>query len=381
MVTLADIFRQYGPAYCAQFGDQLLPSHRQVMHAIVQCRTAVLGGHVYSCDGCEQAQYYYHSCRNRHCPQCQGDKAADWLARQQEMLLPTPYFMLTFTFPAELRPLARRQQRLFYNLLFRASAAATQQLAQNPRFLGGDLGMVGVLHTWSRNLAYHPHVHYLVPGGAWDGQVWRRGRSKRFLLPVKALSPLFRAKVRDALRETELWEHIPPAVWRKPWVVHCQRVGRGRRALTYLAPYIFRVAITNRRIVALNDDPAGSLPTVTFRYRPSGSRHWRLCTVTVMEFMRRFLQHVLPQGFVKVRYYGFFSAGQRARLRLVTAWLQPQAAPPKEQSRQAATPAPEPTATVRRCPLCGQPLRLVQRLPPPPLPRPQPVSASPWQPP
>lgn len=378
MVTLADICQQYGPVYEAAFGDQLLPSHRQALRAIVQCRTAALGGHVYQCDACEQTQYSYHSCRNRHCPQCQGDKAADWLARQEAMLLPTPYFMLTFTLPAELRPFARSHQRLFYNLLFRASAEATQQLAQNPRFLGGDIGMVGVLHTWTRDQAYHPHVHYLVPAGAWDGQVWRHPRCKRFLLPVKALSPVFRAKVRDALRGTDIWEQIPPAVWHKPWVVHCKRVGSGQRALSYLAPYIFRVAITNRRIVSLNDDPAGGLPTVTFRYRPSGSRHWRLSTVPVLEFIRRFLQHVLPQGFVKVRYYGFFSSGQRARLQQVVAWLKPPppAAPLKEQSSEAATPAPEATTTERRCPLCGQPLRLVQRLP-----RPQPVTGTPWQPP
>jgi hypothetical protein len=376
MVTLADIFQQYSPAYCDLFGNQLLPSHRQAIRAIGQCRTAALGGHVYQCDTCEQTQYSYHSCRNRHCPQCQGDKAAHWLARQEAMLLPTPYFMLTFTLPAELRPFARSHQRLFYNLLFRASAEATQQLAQNPRFLGGDIGMVGVLHTWSRDLAYHPHVHYLVPAGAWDGQVWCRPRCKRFLLPVKALSPLFRAKVRDSLRQTDLWRQIPSAVWRKPWVVHCKRVGSGQRALRYLAPYIFRVAITNRRIVSLNVDPTGGLPTVTFRYRPSGSRHWHLCTAPVLEFIRRFLQHSLPQGFVKVRYYGFLSCGQRARLRQVAAWLKPPAAPPKEQFREAATPAPAPTETGRRCPLCGQPLRLVQRLP-----RSQPVTGSPWQPP
>jgi hypothetical protein len=373
MVTLADICQQYGPAYEAAFSDRLLPSHRQALRAIAQCRTAALGGHVYQCDACEQTHYSYHSCRNRHCPQCQGDKAADWLARQAEMLLPTPYFMLTFTLPAELRPLARSHQRLLYNLLFRASAEAAQQLAQNPRFLGGDIGMVGALHTWGRDLAYHPHVHYLVPAGAWDGQVWRRGRHKRFLLPVKALSLLFRAKVRDALGKTALWQQIPSAVWRKPWVVDCRPVGSGRRALNYLAPYIFRVAITNRRIVSLNNDPAGGLPTVTFRYRPSGSRCWRLCTLPVLEFIRRFLQHVLPRGFVKVRYYGFFSCGQRDRLRQVAAWLKPPASP-KGQSRQEATPTLEPTEMLWRCPRCGQPLRLVQRLP-------RPVTSSPWQPP
>jgi hypothetical protein len=297
------------------------------------------------------------------------------LARQEEMLLPTPYFMLTFTLPAELRPFARSQQRLFYNLLFRASAEATQQLAQNPRFLGGNIGMVGVLHTWSRDLAYHPHVHYLVPAGAWDGQVWRWGRTRCFFLPVKALSALFRAKVRDALRETDLWAEIPPHVWRKPWVVHCQPVGSGRRALNYLAPYIFRVAITNRRIVSLVHDAASGQPTVTFRYRPSGSRYWRLCTLAVLEFIRRFLQHVLPKGFVKVRYYGLFSPAQRARLRQVVAWLKPTPPPPTQEEPEGAV-SPTPTVTVRVCPLCGQPLRPVQILS-----KSQPVTSSSWQPP
>lgn len=379
MVTLADIFQQYGPAYCAQFGDQLLSSHRQAIRAIVQCRTPALGGHVYHCDACEQSQYYYHSCRNRHCPQCQGDKAAQWLARQQAMLLPVPYYLLTFTLPAELRPLARSQQRLFYNLLFRTSAQATQQLAQNPRFLGGDIGLVGVLHTWGRDLSYHPHVHYLVPAGAWDGQVWRWARHKRFLLPVKALSRLFRAKVRDALSKMPLFEHIPAAVWRKPWVVHCQPVGSGQRALDYLAPYVFRVAITNRRIVSLTGSSEGSPASVTFRYRPSGSHLGRLCTVTAMEFIRRFLQHVLPRGFVKVRYYGFFSPGQRPRLRQIAAWLRPSPAAVLQAQAEPESTATTASAEVRwRCPHCGHPMRQVQSLPPQ---RRQLLNMPRWQPP
>lgn len=155
MVTLAAIFHQFGAAYRAEFGHNLLFSHQQAMRAIVQCRTAALGGHVYGCAACNHTEFRYHSCRNRHCPQCQGDKAHQWLARQQEMLLPVPYFLLTFTLPAALRPLARSHQKLIYNLLFRTSAAATQQLAHNPRWLGGSIGMLGVLHTWGRNLSYH----------------------------------------------------------------------------------------------------------------------------------------------------------------------------------------------------------------------------------
>jgi hypothetical protein len=357
MVTLADVFHRFGSAYRIQFGHKLLYSHKQAMQAIMQCRTAVLGGHVYSCAACNHTEYRYHSCRNRHCPQCQGDKAHQWLERQQEMLLPVPYFLLTFTLPAKLRPLARSQQKLIYNLLFRASAAATQQLAQNPRWLGGNIGMMGVLHTWGRNLAYHPHVHYLVPAGAWDGLVWRYGRSHRFFLPVHALSTLFRAKFRDALKQADLLDAVPASVWSQDWVVHCQPVGRGLRALRYLAPYIFRVALSNKRLVAVSDE------AVSFRYRPSGSRHWRLCSLAPFEFMRRFLQHVLPKGFVKVRYYGFFSPGQRQQLRQIGAWFTPPQPEQPPQPKHVELEKVVTPASVPRCPHCGQPLRCTQLLP------------------
>ena len=265
--------------------------------------------------------------------------------------------MLTFTLPAELRPLARRQQKLIYNLLFRVSAAATQQLALDPRYLGGSVGMMGILHTWGRTLAYHPHVHYLVPAGAWDEMMWRFGRHKRFLLPVKALSILFRVKFRDALKQSPCFDDVPPAVWVKDWVVHCQSVGQGKRALKYLAAYIFRVAISNRRLVSATDT------AVSFRYRPSGSRLWRLCSLAPIEFMRRFLQHVLPKGFVKVRYYGFFSPGQRPLLHQILAFLTPPTpqAKVKDKTEAAATLETKPS---ERCPHCGQPLRLAKtRLP------------------
>jgi hypothetical protein len=356
MVTLADILRRHGDAYQAQFGHQLLYSHQQAMRAIVQCRTAALGGHVYSCQTCDHTEYCYHSCRNRHCPQCQGDKAHQWLARQQEMLLPVPYFLLTFTLPAALRPLARSRQKLIYNLLFRTSAAATQELAQDPRFLGGAVGMVGVLHTWGRNLSYHPHVHFLIPAGAWDGLVWRTGRWRRFLLPVRALSILFRAKFRQELKKSGCFQEVPSSVWTQDWVVHSQPVGRGQRALRYLAPYIFRVALSNRRLVAVTDD------TVTFRYRPSGWRQWRLCTLTPTEFIRRFLQHVLPKGFVKVRYYGFFCPGQRPVWRQIVAWFTPPLPPPSPPAEPQETAKPPPPEWYPRCPLCGQPLHLTQTL-------------------
>lgn len=355
MTTLADIFGQHGPEYQQQFASQMPPRHKQAIQAIVQCRTEALGGHLYTCQECHHWEYRYHSCRNRHCPQCQGDKAQQWLNRQQEMLLPGPYFLLTFTLPAELRSWARSQQTLFYNILFRASAAATQELAQDPRFLGGTIGMMGVLHTWGRDLSYHPHVHYLVPAGAWDGSVWRYGRHQRFLLPVKALSMLFRAKFRDALQQHDCFDQLPPTVWQKEWVVHCQPVGRGKRALKYLAAYVFRVALSNQRLVSATDE------AVTFRYRPSGSSPWRLCTLAPLEFMRRFLQHVLPKGFVKVRYYGFFSPGQRPLLTQIRHLLAPPpvVAEPKSRKEQSQE-LPAPTT----CPRCGAPMHSTQAIPP-----------------
>jgi transposase-like zinc-binding protein/putative transposase len=163
MITLGDLFRRYGPAYCTQFGDRMLRSHRAAMAALVACRTEAMGGHVYTCSTCATTRYSYHSCKKRHCPRCQQDTAQAWLARQQDLLLPVPYLLVTFTLPPALRDLARSHQRRLYSLLFRASAAALQQLAHDPRFLGGQIGMLGVLQTWTRDLRFHPHVHYLVP--------------------------------------------------------------------------------------------------------------------------------------------------------------------------------------------------------------------------
>jgi len=363
VTELAEIFRRYGPQYRAKFDNKLLPSHRQAMRAIVQCRTPALGGHVYECPDCSETEYHYHSCRNRHCPKCQNKNAEQWLKKQQAMLLPVPYFLLTFTLPSALRAIVRSQQKRCYHLLFRTSADAIQLLAQDPRFVGGQMGMVGVLHTWGRNLSYHPHVHYLVPGGglAADGKTWRPARES-FLLPVKALSKIFRAKFRDALRQDPCFTHVPVDVWEQDWVVHCQPVGCGLSALKYLAPYIFRVAISNNRILKLEDDQ------VTFRYRDSDTGQDKRCTLDAQEFIRRFLQHVLPKGFVKVRYYGFFSPGQRPRLAALRQLLDcspaeqtpsPEVVDPASPSIDQETAALPPSPVVR-CPSCGQ---VMQRRP------------------
>lgn len=315
MLEVADIFRLHGPAYREKFGDRMLPSHRRAMQDIETCRTASLGGQLYFCAQCDQQRYSYHSCQNRHCPKCQNEQANDWLQAQKDRLLPIHHFLVTFTLPAELRPLARSHQQTIYNLLFRASAAALQSLAQDPRFVGARLGMVGVLHTWTRQLLYHPHVHFIVTGGGLtaDGR-WRSSR-KDFLVPVKALSPIFRAKFRDELKKTQLFTAVTPRVWRKDWVVHSEAVGSGQQAFQYLAPYIFRVAISNNRLRKLEN---GQL---TFAYKESATDQLKHCTVSAAEFIRRFLQHVLPPRFVKVRYFGLLSPAYRQLLQKARSLL------------------------------------------------------------
>jgi putative transposase/transposase-like zinc-binding protein len=358
-LELADIFRQYGPAYRQKYASRMPISHFKAMRAVERCRTPALGGQVYRCPNCEQVQYSYHSCRNRHCPKCQNENAQRWLDKQQDLLLPVPYFLLTFTLPAGFNEVVRSHQRLLYDLLFKTSAAATQQLAHDPRWLGGQIGMLGVLHTWGRNLAYHPHIHYLVPAGAVTAEAkeWVSARHN-FLLPVRALSRLFRGKLRQALRDSDCYARIPAKVWQQEWVVHCEEVGSGLHALQYLAPYIFRVALSNNRLLKLEHD------RVTFRYRDTETGTEKRCSLGVQEFIHRFLQHVLPKNFVKVRYYGFFAPTLRARLTalrhslLATADSQP--ANPTATS--PGLPALQPHAFL--CPHCGQPMLFVHTLSP-----------------
>ena len=357
-LELADIFRQYGPVYRQKYASCMPATHFKAMRAIEQCRTEALGGQVYRCPNCEQIQYSYHSCRNRHCPKCQNENAQRWLDKQHDLLLPVPYFLLTFTLPASFNQVARSHQRLLYDLLFKTSAAATQQLAQDPRWIGGQVGMVGVLHTWGRNLAYHPHLHYLVPGGglSTDGQSWLPARHN-FLLPVRALSRVFRSKLQQALHRTDCYPQIPATVWQQDWVVHCEEVGSGLSALKYLAPYIFRVALSNNRLLQLEND------RVTFRYRATETGTEKRCTLGAEEFIHRFLQHVLPKGFVKVRYYGFFAATRRARLASVRQYLSTLTAPsPSAQPLSQTDPTPALPKIL--CPQCGQPMFLQHPLAP-----------------
>jgi len=353
MLEVADIFRLHGPAYREKFGNRMLPSHRRAMQDIATCRTASLGGQLYYCAQCQEQRYSYHSCKNRHCPKCQNQQANEWLQEQSELLLPTHHFLVTFTLPAELRAVARSHQKTIYNLLFRTSAAALLQLAQDPRFVGGRLGMVGVLHTWTRQLLYHPHVHYIVTGGGLTDDGRWRGARKDFLVPVKALSPIFCAKFRDALKQTELFTQVPPRVWQKHWVVHSETVGSGLQAFQYLAPYIFRVAISNNRLRSLEHG------TVTFAYKESATDQLKRCTVTAEEFIRRFLQHLLPNRFIKVRYYGLLSPAHRQLLQKARQLL----SATTSKLKTADVKTTEPLA-VLSCPHCGGPLTLLSPLAP-----------------
>jgi hypothetical protein len=303
MGAIQDLFRTHGPAYLARFGSSMPVSHKKVIAAITGCRTASNGSVLYRCGGCSQPQLLPRCCGNRHCPGCQQHKAYAWLDTQLERQLPTHHFMLTFTVPDQLRAFIRTHQHIGYGALFEASAGAIRKLAPDPKYLGADTpGFLGVLHTWGPQLQYHPHIHYLVPGGAVSSEDGRwHPSSNGFYLPVHALSAIFRAKFRDAMQQAGLLGEIPLEVWNIDWNVNCQAVGSGAATLNYLARYVFKVAISDSRIVRVDDT------TVVFRYRKPHSNRLRTMALPIFEFMRRFLQHVLPTGFMKVRYFGFVS--------------------------------------------------------------------------
>lgn len=240
---------------------------------------------------------------NRHCPQCQYHKSRQWLETQLEKSLPVKHTMLTFTVPSSIRSFCRANQQAVYAAMFKSSSGAIKTLVKDPRFVGTDLpGFTGVLHTWGRMLPYHPHIHFIVPAGgiSKDRKKWLAARNY-FYLPVRALSKIYRAKFKAEMEKLGLISQIEPSVWTTDWIVNCQAIGNPEASLKYLAPYIFRVAISDNRIVAVKDRQ------VTFSYRKTGSRRLRKTTLDVMDFISRFLQHVLPTGFMKVRHYGFMN--------------------------------------------------------------------------
>ncbi|MCP4152516.1 MAG: transposase [bacterium] len=344
MGAIQDIFITHGPAYLEKFGADMPDVHRQAMDAIISCRSPIHGFTVYECEKCGKTHYIYRGCGNRHCPTCQSGKALNWMDAQLEKLLPGNYFLITFTVPEEMRPFMRSHQRVTYNALFTASSQAVKMLAPDEKHLGGDLpGFFGVLHTWGRQMQYHPHIHYIAPGGAFntqDGQ-WHCARPN-FYLPVKALSKIYRAKFRDAMLAAGLLDQIDPMTWETGWNVNIQAVGGGRQTVRYLSHYVFKVAISDYRIVASEDG------TVTFSYRKPGSNRERRVSVSAFEFIRRYLQHVLPAGFMKIRYYGFMNANSSVSLDQIRALIELQGGFEIETQHQAET-----AERTLYCPDCG----------------------------
>jgi hypothetical protein len=350
MLEVADIFRLHGAVYRERFGDRLLPSQKRAMQDIEACRTAYFGGHLKQCDRCGHKVYTYHSCRNRHCPKCHRHQTDRWLAKQRARLLPCRYFLVTITLPSELRPLARAHPKKLYSLLPRTAAAALQKLALDPRYLGARLGCVAVLHTWTRAMLYHPHVHLLVTAGGLsaDGTRWIDSKYSNYLVPAEALAIIFRAKLCAALRKAKLLSQTSPQVWEKSWVVDCKAAGSGRKVLQYLGRYLFRIAIANSRLEQIDHDQ------VTFRYRESRTQKLRRLTLPALEFIARFLQHVLPPGCTKVRYYGIWSNSCRKQREQARALLSASPAPASDPAPSLVV-APEPAASTSspaHCPHC-----------------------------
>jgi Putative transposase/Transposase zinc-binding domain len=367
-LEVADILRASSNGFIERHGLHLALQHRKVMDAIVRCRTAALGGHRDLCLGCGHQAISYNSCRNRHCPKCQGNARARWLAARSAELLPVPYFHVVFTLPHELSALVLQNKRLLYDLLFRTSAATLLEVARNPRHLGADVGMLTVLHTWGQNLQHHPHVHCVVPGGglSLDGSRWIAG-SPRFLLPVHILSRVFRGKFiaglkqllsQDKLqfhgslfelRDPERFRDFLRQLYTNQWVVYAKPpFGGAEHVLQYLARYTHRVAISNHRLVGFHDEH------VAFRWKDyaHGGKQ-KVMTLSSDEFLRRFLIHVLPKGLVRIRHFGLFANRRRA------ASL--------TRCRVLLNVVPRPTElpasnSQLRCPLCSGPMLVTERM-------------------
>lgn len=342
MSVLADWLVRRAAAWLDGFRP-VLPAVRRALHAILRCRTPALGGHVYRCGACDETDFSYHSCHHRACPRCGGAGTAAWTARQQARLLPVPYFLATCTVPEALRPVFAARPEVVHALFFTAAAQALQSVAANPRHLGAELGLIGVLHTWGRQLQHHPHLHFIVPGGglAPDG-TWRAAKRSDWLLPGDAVAAALRAGMDEALRHAapDLHAQVPAAAWREGWWVHWQPAGSGENVVQYLARYVRRTAISDERIVAATDD------SVTFRYTDSATQEKKTCTLTADEFMRRYLQHVSPPGQHRVRYFGWLHPSAKAR-RLKVETLLAVVIVVKET-------AAEPPPWQLRCPHCGE---------------------------
>jgi len=359
VLRLADIVRRHGPAYEERHRGAILPGHVRAMHmhAIVRCRTPALGGHLAACAQCGREHVLYHSCSHRACPRCGHDTTTRWLDRQRDLLLAVPYFHVVFTLPAELRRVVRSHPKPLLAALFRAAFSSLATLCADRCYLGGQIGALAVLHTWTRTLDYHPHVHMLVPGGALapNGEMWLSApkRRKRYLVPAGALAKLFRARFLRLARRASSNVALPNIPWGKSWVVFAKPVTHGAdRLLAYLGRYLHRTALTDSAIVRCDDR------TVTFRYRDGRDHRRKTMTLSANEFLRRFLQHVLPKGFHRVRAFGLLHPAHRATLRRLQLLLAPRPPSPSVIPAETAYQRLRP-----RCPHCGDAnLVLVRRL-------------------
>jgi hypothetical protein len=369
-LEVADIFRGHGAAWRQANAGHVSLGQLKVMSAIESCRTAALGGHVARCEKCSHTQISYNSCRNRHCPKCQSAAAKEWLAAREAELLPVPYYHVVFTLPAAIADIAYQNKAVIYDLLFKASAETLITIAADPKHLGARVGALSVLHTWGSALTHHPHVHMIVPGGgiSLDGTKWIACRPG-FFLPVRVLSRLFRRLFLEKLvaahqaGQLQFFSNHAPlseaqafAAYLAPlrnteWVVYSKRPFGGPKAvLAYLARYTHRVAISNRRLIAIDDSG------VTFKwkdYRIEGRDRYKVMTLATHEFIRRFLIHVLPPGFHRIRHYGLFANTSRAdniaraRELLAVPML------PIEAIKTASTDTNEPQTPEHPCPCCG----------------------------
>jgi len=373
-LEVADIVRCAGESFRERSRRWITWQHRKVLDAILRCRTAVLGGHRDRCADCGHVAISYNSCGNRHCPRCQGNARLRWLQAREAELLPTRYVHAVFTLPRELAPVALQNKKVIFNLLFHSSAETLLEIARDPRHLGADVGFFSVLHTWNQRLQFHPHVHCILAAG-WlspDRSRWI-GSSRRFFLPIKVLSRVFRGKFVAGLKtafhsgdlhlhgtlqhlaEPRAFHEFLRTLFRQDWVVYAKRpFGGPEHALRYLGAYTHRVAISNHRLVALSDG------NVTFRWRDSAhGNKKRLMTLPVDEFLRRFLLHVLPRGFVRIRNFGFLANRRRASLLPLCFELLHRStgnAPP-----QAPTSAAQPSSCWR-CPVCGGTMHMFERI-------------------
>ncbi len=318
--SVSAVLRRYGQQYLDRFGTRMPAQQKKVLRAVMACRTEALGTIRYACLSCGFQHSVPRSCCNRHCPACQHDKTQAWLQTQLARLLPCSYFLITFTVPPELRAVLMTNPRIGYQAMLNAAAESLKAAASNERHVGaGQLGFFGVLHTFGRDVTYHPHCHFVVAGGSVGNGKWKPSRADYFV-PERVLSILFRGKLRDELAKAGLLRSVSATAWRRDWTVDSLAVSDGRASLKYLAPYLFRGPVSNWRVSHCNWAESLDDGTLLLQVKPSGERKYRPMPLTVIEFIRRWLQHVLPSGLHRVRHYGFLSPHSKTSLGEVR-WL------------------------------------------------------------